>query len=96
MDDGRFDLVEVAQGADNLHDDGAGLLLCHQLVLFQVEVQVISFAELQHCTEPGRREGGDGHTRLHTGEKDLIDQLNKSKLRSTVFEEECNDAVSNL
>lgn len=55
MDDGRFDLVEVAQGADDLHDNGARLLLRHQLVLFQVEVQVVSFAELQNRTEPGDR-----------------------------------------
>lgn len=27
VDDGRFDLIEVAQGADNLHDNGACLLL---------------------------------------------------------------------
>lgn len=54
MDDGGFDFVEVAQGADDLHDDGACLLLRHQLVLLQVKVQVIAFAELQDSTEPER------------------------------------------
>lgn len=52
MNDGGFDFIEVAQRADDLHDNGASLLLWHQLVLFQVEVQVIPFAELQHGTEP--------------------------------------------
>lgn len=51
MDDGWLDFVEVAQRADNLHDDGASLLLRHQLVLLQVEVQVVAFAELQDGTE---------------------------------------------
>lgn len=54
VDDGGFDFVEVAQGADDLHDDGASLLLRHQLVLLQVEVQVIAFTELQDSTEPER------------------------------------------
>ena len=52
MDDGRTDLVEVFEGVDDLHDDGAALFLRHQLVLLQVEVQVVAFAELQHCAEP--------------------------------------------
>ena len=76
VDDGRFDLIEVSQGADNLHDDGASLLLWHQLVLFKIEVQVVSFTELQHCTEPERTETD---TWSHTGEKDLNDQLNENK-----------------
>lgn len=54
MDDGGFDFIEVTQSADDLHDDGARLFLCHQLVLLQVEVQVIPFTELQHCTEPDK------------------------------------------
>ena len=56
MDDGGLDLVQVAQGADDLHDDGAGLLLRHQLVLLQVEVQVVAFTELQDCAEPAGTE----------------------------------------
>lgn len=52
VDDGRPDLVEVLEGVDNLHDDGAALLLGHQLILLQVEVQVVAFAVLQHCAEP--------------------------------------------
>ena len=38
VDDGRSDLVEVLEGVDDLQDDGAPLLLGHQLVLLQVEV----------------------------------------------------------
>lgn len=53
MDDGGFDFVEVPQSADDLHDNGARLLLRHQLVLLQVEVQVVAFAELQNSAEPG-------------------------------------------
>ena len=63
MDDGRFDFVEVAQGADNLHDNGARLLLRHQLVLLQVEVQVVSFTELQDCTEPVENRRVPGYVR---------------------------------
>lgn len=55
MDDGGFDFVEVTQGADNLHDDGASLFLGHQLILLQVEVQVISFTELEDCAESDER-----------------------------------------
>lgn len=44
--DGGFDLVEVSQGVDYLHDDGPRLLLGHQLVLFQIEVQVVPLTEL--------------------------------------------------
>lgn len=56
MDDGGLDLIEVAQGADDLHDNGACLLLRHQLVLLQVEVQVVAFTELQDSTEPAEME----------------------------------------
>lgn len=52
MDDGGFDFVEVTQSADDLHDNGARLLFRHQLVLLQVEVQVVAFAELQNSAEP--------------------------------------------
>lgn len=52
MDDGWANLVEVLEGVDYLHDDGAALLLAHQLILLQVEVQVIAFTVLQHCAEP--------------------------------------------
>lgn len=54
MDDGGADLVEVLEGVDNLHHDRAALLFGHQLILLQVEVQIIAFAVLQHCAEPGR------------------------------------------
>lgn len=52
VDDGGFDFVEVTQSADDLHDNGARLLLRHQLVLLQVEVQVVAFTELQNSAEP--------------------------------------------
>lgn len=77
VDDGGFDFVEVAQGADDLHDDGASFFLWHQLVLLQVEVQVVAFAELQDSTEPEDRDEHT-HTRLYTGEKEII-QLNVNK-----------------
>lgn len=54
VDDGRSDLVEVLEGVDDLHDDGAALLLRHELVLLQVEVQVVALAVLQHGAEPAR------------------------------------------
>lgn len=46
VDDGRADLVEVLEGVDDLHDDGAPFLLAHQLVLLQVEVQVVPLTVL--------------------------------------------------
>ena len=52
MDDGWPNLVEVLEGIDDLHDDRAALLLAHQLILLQVEVQIIAFTVLQHCAEP--------------------------------------------
>lgn len=52
MDDRRSDLIEVLEGVDDLHDDGAALLLRHELVLFQVEVQVVALTILQHRAEP--------------------------------------------
>lgn len=64
MDDGGLDFVEVAQGADDLHDDGACLLLGHQLVLLQIEVQVVAFTELQDSAEPT-----EVKRRSHTGGK---------------------------
>lgn len=54
MDNGRVNLVEVLEGVDNLHDDRATLLLGHQLILLQVEVQVVAFAVLQNGAEPVR------------------------------------------
>lgn len=60
MDDGRANLVEVLEGVDNLHDNRAALLLSHQLILLQVEVQIIAFTVLQHCAEPAR--GNTTHT----------------------------------
>lgn len=56
VDDGRSDLVEVLEGVNYLHDDGASLLLWHELVLLQVEVQVIALAVLQDCAEPARKQ----------------------------------------
>lgn len=60
VDDGGFDFVEVTQSADDLHDNGARLLLRHQLVLLQVEVQVVAFTELQNSAEPR-----DGHAQSY-------------------------------
>lgn len=57
VDNGRSDLIEVLQGVNNLHDDGAALLLRHKLVLLQVEVQVIALAVLQDCAEPAPQQG---------------------------------------
>lgn len=54
MDDRRSDLVEVLERVDDLHDDGAALLLRHELVLFQVEVQVVALAILQYRAEPAQ------------------------------------------
>lgn len=70
MDDRGLDLVEVTQRADNLHDDGASLLLRHQLVLLQVEVQVVAFAELQDGAE-----AAGGETQKKTGTKDKFASL---------------------
>lgn len=67
VDDGGFDFVEVTQGADNLHDDGASLFLGHQLILLQVEVQVVSFTELKDCAE------SDEETRTcHPGDENRV------------------------
>lgn len=54
VDDRRSDLVEVLERVDDLHDDGAALLLRHELVLLQVEVQVVALAVLQHRAEPAQ------------------------------------------
>lgn len=53
VNDRRFDLVEVSEGVGDLHDDGPGFFLRHQLVLLQIEVQIVPLTELQHCAEPG-------------------------------------------
>lgn len=58
VDDGRVNLVEVLESVDNLHDDGATLLLCHQLILLQVEIQIVAFAVLQHSAEAAKCESG--------------------------------------
>lgn len=55
VDDGWPNLVEILEGVDDLHDDRASLLLGHQFILLQVEVQIVAFAVLQHCAEPVRR-----------------------------------------
>lgn len=59
VDDGWANLVEVLEGIDNLHYNRAALLLGHQLILLQVEVQIIAFTVLQHCAEPARGEATD-------------------------------------
>ena len=64
MDDGRLDLVQVSQCIHDLHDDRACLLLRHELVLLQVEVQVIALTVLQHRAEPV---GGDRRTGVSVG-----------------------------
>lgn len=51
VDNGRSDLIEVLEGVNNLHNDGAALFLWHELVLLQIEVQVIALAVLQDCAE---------------------------------------------
>lgn len=51
MYDGRFDLVEVLERRDDLHDDTPRLSLRYRLVLLQVEVQVVAVAVLQHRAE---------------------------------------------
>lgn len=57
VDDGGSDLVEVLEGVDDLHYDGAALFLWHELVLLQVEVQVVALAVLQHRAEPAPERG---------------------------------------
>lgn len=51
MNDGRFYIVEILERADELHDDGSGLLLWYGLVLLEVEVQVVAVAVLEHRAE---------------------------------------------
>lgn len=60
VDDGWSNLVEVLEGVDNLHDNRAALLLGHELILLQVEVQIIAFTVLQHCAEPASGNTTDG------------------------------------
>ncbi len=48
---GRFDLIEVSEGVDYLHDDGASLFLRHQLVLLQIEIEIIPLTELENSAE---------------------------------------------
>lgn len=59
VDNGRSDLIEVLEGVNNLHDDGAAFFLWHKLMLLQVEVQVIALAVLQDCAEPVPKQGRD-------------------------------------
>lgn len=75
VDDGGFDFVEVPQSADDLHDNGARLLLRHQLVLLQVEVQVVAFAELQNSAEPG---DGPTHSYDPGAIKTVTDQVSST------------------
>lgn len=48
---GRFDLVEVLERRDNLHNNTSRLSLRYRLVLFEVEVKVMAVAVLQHRAE---------------------------------------------
>lgn len=52
VDDGRADLTEILECVDELHDNGASLLLRHRLILLQVEIQIIACTVLQNCAEP--------------------------------------------
>ena len=52
MNDGWLDLVEILESRDCLDDDGPRLLLCQKLVLFQIEVEVVTLTVAQHCTKP--------------------------------------------
>lgn len=65
VDNGRSDLIQVLEGINDLHDDGASFFLWHKFVLLQVEVQVIALTVLQDRAEPAPK-----HTRgsspLHT------------------------------
>lgn len=54
VDDGWPNLIEVLEGVNDLHDNRAALLLGHQLILLQVEVQIVALTVLQHCAEPAR------------------------------------------
>ncbi len=54
MNDWRFALIEVLQGRDDLADDGFGLALGDDLVLFQEEVEVVALAVLQNGAETGK------------------------------------------
>lgn len=44
--------VQIFQRRDDLHDDGARLLLRHGLVLFQVKIQVVPFTVLHNGAKP--------------------------------------------
>lgn len=58
MDDGGFNIVQIFERVHNLHDDGPSLLLRHELVLLQVEIQVVAVAVLHNSAKPVRRDGG--------------------------------------
>ena len=64
MDDGRPDLVKILEGVDNLHYDGAALLLRHELVLLQIEVKVVPLTILQNRAEPGTDGGNKNNAGL--------------------------------
>lgn len=57
MDDGGSNLIEVLEGVDELHDNGAALLLSQRLILLQVRIQVVSCTVLQHRAESGQKAG---------------------------------------
>lgn len=77
VDNRRSDLVEVLQGVNNLHDDGAALFLRHEFVLLQVEVQVVPLAVLQHCAKPAP-EKDHQHQRLQLNGINEPTKQNKS------------------
>lgn len=75
VDDGGPDLVQVLERVDHLHDDRAALLLRHEFVLLQVEVQVVPLAELQNRAEPARR-----HNKQSTGQEQPVKPMTKGIL----------------
>lgn len=47
-----MDLTEILERVDELHDDGATLLLSRRFILLQVELQIVASTVLQNCAEP--------------------------------------------
>ena len=51
--DNRFvKLIKILESLHDLHDDGFGLVFRNLVLLFQIMVQIISFAIFQYSTEP--------------------------------------------
>lgn len=51
MNDRRLYFVEILECVDHLHDYTAGLPLRYRLMLFKVEVEVVSVAVLEDSAE---------------------------------------------